>query len=753
MVRLLNKSIVYSTVFPVFLVLSLVLVSTLVSANCVFLEVGQFADASVSKGVQASFALSVRNTGSSSQLVSLSGSCPSDLNCALDPSSATLTTGESRSFVLTAGTAQATQAYYEIPVEITAGSPGSTHSCDERVARLNVALPSPTPTAEPGAGGFEATLSPSGAVSSGRPGETIEYAITVSNGNDAKGFVKIRVEGEFAATTLFSTTNFDLLSGTEKIVSAKVRLPPGTPGGTYALVFRVQATDGSTSETTEFSLPASVFVFSDVVDVDLLNQPVDCLMVEHDERLSWPMELRNNGETKGPFVLSLDAPAGVKKFVRVSPALLEVDGGDQQPVDLIVTPSSSVTVAAYQFNLLVKYLDYGVLSVPLCVNVTGVTGFDVETQDEYAVKRGVVTPLRITITNTGSVADDFSVQPALVSWLSQQAQAIPSSFTLSPGESKAVSVVVASSLEKTPLGTKYLPVVIRSSRTLSSELYDLKIKISSAPQPGLSYLQIKKTRFTAPVGESFEDSVEVVNSKSEALHGVTLTIFGVPSAWYSVSPASQDVASKVFAEFNVVWNIPKSKAGRYDVTLYAESQEGEFASVNATLEAIALEKDLSARALDPDYSHFESSGEILVTVVLSNTGGVALSGITPVAPNGFAFSTAPLPVALSPGESKSVTLSLKPRGSVADGEQVSLSFQSNEGAVSPPITVFAAPPQKAQQGNGSWVLLAVAALLIIVVVAAYYFRKEGGKRDEDSAQAQLEDRSAQANKFKQKKLV
>jgi len=37
--------------------------------------------------------------------------------------------------------------------------------------------------------------------------------------------------------------------------------------------------------------------------------------------------------------------------------------------------------------------------------------------------------------------------------------------------------------------------------------------------------------------------------------------------------------------------------------------------------------------------------------------------------------------------------------------------------------------------------------------AAYYFRKEGGKRDEDSVQAQLDDRSAQAGKFKQKKLV
>jgi len=636
-----------------------------VAAECLFLEIASINDASVTRGVTARFPLSIKNTGSGDRLVSLGGSCPSEIDCSFDSSSATLAAGETKIFTLSAGTARASGAYYEIPVTVSAGG---TAPCDERVARLSVTQPAPSPSAsvEPSLG-FDASLSPSGVVSSGRPGETLEYEILVSNANPAKGFAKIRLEGAFAGTTLLSAMNFDVAANSEKRVTAKVRLPPGTPGGTYETVFRVQATSNE-GETQEFSLPANVFVFSDTVDVDLLNQPAECIQVKHEDDFAWPMELRNNGESRGPFTVAVDAPAAVKEFVGVTPSLLEIASGDQQPVTLSVKPSALVTVAAYQFNLIVKYLSYTVLSVPLCVNVSGVTGFTVEKESEYAVKRGVVTPLRITISNGGSVSDDYAVQPAIVSWLS--AQAVPASFTLSPHESKTVSIVVSTTLEKTPLGTRFLPVVVRSLKTSASELHNLKLKISAAPQ------------------------------------------------------------------------------------LYAESAEGEVASLNATLEAVAPQAaGFSSSLSDVDYSRFETQGEITVTVVLRNIGGTTLSGITPVAPEGFAFSNAGSPVALAPGEEKTVQLSLKPLGgSVSPETQLQLAFQSSDGTVSPPVTVFAAPPQKTS-GNGSWVLLAVAALLALVIAAAYYFNKERGKRDEDAAASQLEEREAKKGKIVQKKLV
>ncbi len=720
-----------------------------VAAECLFLEIASINDASVTRGVTARFPLSIKNTGSGDRLVSLGGSCPSEIDCSFDSSSATLAAGETKIFTLSAGTARASGAYYEIPVTVSAGG---TAPCDERVARLSVTQPAPSPSAsvEPSLG-FDASLSPSGVVSSGRPGETLEYEILVSNANPAKGFAKIRLEGAFAGTTLLSAMNFDVAANSEKRVTAKVRLPPGTPGGTYETVFRVQATSNE-GETQEFSLPANVFVFSDTVDVDLLNQPAECIQVKHEDDFAWPMELRNNGESRGPFTVAVDAPAAVKEFVGVTPSLLEIASGDQQPVTLSVKPSALVTVAAYQFNLIVKYLSYTVLSVPLCVNVSGVTGFTVEKESEYAVKRGVVTPLRITISNGGSVSDDYAVQPAIVSWLS--AQAVPASFTLSPHESKTVSIVVSTTLEKTPLGTRFLPVVVRSLKTSASELHNLKLKISAAPQQGLSYLTVKKTRFTAPAGGRVDDEVEVLNSKSEALHGVTLTLLGIPSSWYSVSPATLDVAAKSAASFKISFAVPQSKAGKHAVTIYAESLEGEVASLNATLEAVAPQAaGFSSSLSDVDYSRFETQGEITVTVVLRNIGGTTLSGITPVAPEGFAFSNAGSPVALAPGEEKTVQLSLKPLGgSVSPETQLQLAFQSSDGTVSPPVTVFAAPPQKTS-GNGSWVLLAVAALLALVIAAAYYFNKERGKRDEDAAASQLEEREAKKGKIVQKKLV
>ena len=206
--------------------------------------------------------------------------------------------------------------------------------------------------------------------------------------------------------------------------------------------------------------------------------------------------------------------------------------------------------------------------------------------------------------------------------------------------------------------------------------------------------------------------------------------------------------------FKISFAVPQSKAGKHAVTIYAESLEGEVASLNATLEAVAPQAaGFSSSLSDVDYSRFETQGEITVTVVLRNIGGTTLSGITPVAPEGFAFSNAGSPVALAPGEEKTVQLSLKPLGgSVSPETQLQLAFQSSDGTVSPPVTVFAAPPQKTS-GNGSWVLLAVAALLALVIAAAYYFNKERGKRDEDAAASQLEEREAKKGKIVQKKLV
>jgi uncharacterized membrane protein len=743
----MKKTIAYSVLFSFLVVIGF---AALASAECLFLEIASINNATVSRGITARFPISLRNIGASPQLVSLGGSCAGDLDCSFDSSSATLAAGEAKVFTLSAGTARAASAYYEIPVSITAG--GGASPCDYRTAALRVTQPAPSsasPSAPPSLG-FDAELSPAGVVSSGRPGETIEYDILASNYNAEKGFVKVRVEGAFASTTLLSTTNFDLAGGAQKHVTAKVRLPPGTPGGSYELVFRVQATSGVTGETQEFSLPAAIFVFSDTVDVDLLNQPVECLQVKHDETLSWQMALRNNGQATGPFKIAVEAPASVKEFVRVTPSLIEVASGDQQPVQLFTNPKASVTIASYNFNLVVKYLEYSVLSVPLCVNVSGVTGFEVEKKDEYAVRRGVVTPLKLRITNTGSVSDDFSVQPAIVTWLNSQA--VPSSFSLSPHESKEVSVVVTTALEQTPLGVKYLPVVVRSARTTAAELYNLKLRISSAPQAGLSYLAIKKTRFTVPAGSALEDEVEVINSKGEALHGVSLSILGIPIAWYSISPATSDIPAKSLAQFKVSWSVPSSKAGKHSITLYAESAEGETASVNATLEAVALQSGFSSSVYDVDYSNFESNGEIVVTVVLHNTGATTISGITPVTPSGFAFPSPVAPVTLAPGEQKTVKLSLKAVAPVPSDAQVPLQFQSSEGAVSPPITVFAAPPQKKSE-SGSWVLLAVIALFLVVAAAAYYLNKERGKRDEASARVQLEERASREGKFKQKKLV
>ncbi|MFH0973169.1 MAG: hypothetical protein V1817_00030, partial [Candidatus Micrarchaeota archaeon] len=695
-----------------------------VAANCVFLEIAAINNATVDRGVTAAFPIAVRNAGASAQLVSLGGSCASEIDCSFDSSSATLAAGETRVFTLSAGTQRASLAYYEIPVSITAAAGGGS-ACDYRTAFLFVNQPAPSATPAPGAN-FDASLSPAGVVSSGRPGEVLAYEIAVSNNNDAKGFVKIRAEGVFASTTLFSTTNFDLAGGASKRVTARVRLPPGTPGGSYEIVFRVQATDGSSGEIQEFSLPAAIFVFSDTVDLDLLNQPVECLQVKQEHEFVFPLELRNNGEATGPFAIGIDAPADVKKFVRIEPSLLEIDSGDQQPLSVRIAPSSLATVASYNFNLVVKYLDYTVISAPLCVNISGVTGFFVEKADEYAVKRGVVTPLRIMITNNGSVSDDYSVEPAVVSWLSSQA--MPSSFTLSPHESRDVNVVVTTTLDKTPLGVRFLPVVVRSTQTMKSELYVLKLRISSATQQGSSYLAIKKTRFTVLAGSQLEDSIEVVNSKDASLHGVSLTISGagVSSAWYEISPAAQDIPAKSMAEYTLDWNVPKSKAGVYAVTLYAESSEGEATSANATLEVIAPQTGFSSSVSDVDYSKFESVGEITVTVVLKNTGNTSVSGITAVAPQGFVFSQPLSTVSLAPGEEKTVSLSLKPLASVPP-EGFQLAFQSSEGVVAPAVTVFAAPAQNKTNG-GSWLLYAVAALLLLVAVTAYYFNKEARGR-------------------------
>lgn len=696
--------------------LVLVLVFASFSASdCPFINAVVVPNATVEKGVDAVYAIALTNYGWSLELVKLSGVCPEDLNCFFEPTPAYANIAPSQTIVfnLVVKTSQAKTRSYSIPMEITLGT--QTTPCDVRYLTLLVKPPAPTASPPP----FTVSLDPSGNVSA-RPGETLEFKITIANNYDMKGYARFKLVGAFSDSTTFSATDVDLAPFESKEIVAKLRVPPGTPGMAYDSVFQVEATQGGTCCEFSYQLPIRLLcVYAPVLDVTLINQPIACTPTRHDEETILEMALKNNGEIEGPFKLFIEASDAAKKIASVSPELLSIESGDRQDVFVSIKPTRATVLDVYYYNLVLKYLDFTVFQKPLCFTVSAVTNFFVTKEEEYVVPRCIVTIVPITVTNNGTISDRYAIE--VTPPPSMLVQPVPSSFTLAPNEAKRVDLVVSTSLERTPLGSTLLPIIVRSTRV--SQLINLNLLIVSSNRTGESFLSIQQKAFTASPGVPMQEFVNVSNSKKEKLHGVALSIKGVPSSWYRIFPPSKDVEAKQSISYTIDFSVPEGAAlGRYPLELTAASQEGESVKLNSSLEVVKAVGSMDLGVYDAQYFSDEKTREIIVFVSVRNTGTAFLKGVRPVL-EGFSVASQPSSLSLAPGETQLMLVSVTTPAVLPQDKTLPLRLEASDGTQSNTINVVASPPSKPAR-TSTWIFVAVLALIALVVGVFLFVKRE-----------------------------
>jgi len=701
----------YSRVSPASLaVLFLLFALPLTAADCGFVSVDATTSAAVAKGVTAYYPITVTNEGLADALVAISGYCPSDVDCSFSPSPsyATLHASESAMFNLAAGTTYAEIGAHYLSLNVSAGADPSP--CYNKQLTLEVLNAQPKQLTQQS---FTVTMIPGGLSSSGWAGDTMEYEISVANNEDNMGYAEFLAEGAFASTTTFSSSRITILPHSTKVVKARVLIPPGTPGSVYDMAFLVKATAGGACCEQTYNLPVKVCVFADNLILDVLNEPVSCVAATHNQDSTVDFELRNRGEISGPFHAYLVGSTKALKMLTLSSDLVEVAPGDRVPLTLHIAPSPSDILDTYYFNLKIDYLGFTVYDKPYCFTVSGVEDFVVDYNATAVIRRCKVETIPFTITNNGTLSDDYEIEAQPIN--NMLIQPVPAAFSLSPGASKHVDMVMSTTLSTSPaLGDYSLKFVVRSKRV--AKAVTIPFRLVASEEQGESFLGISAGRFDLLAGGRSTASITVSNMGVKSIRAVAVSIEGLPDDYYSIDTTPRNLAPGDSQQFQLSFSLPADFAQKQFAVRAASALDSEAVKINVT-PSVTQARFQSLGFTVSGVNYYGS--EVLVSIIVSNDGSSPLNGVQPSA-TGFIVAAQPSELNLAPGESKSMTLSLQ--GAQA-GSMVPVTLKSSEGVESNTIQLGI----EAQQAQSfPWMLVAIAGLVLVILAYAFIVKREDG---------------------------
>ncbi|MFH0836026.1 MAG: hypothetical protein V1834_02575 [Candidatus Micrarchaeota archaeon] len=684
----------------------------LASASCEFMDISFLDSATVQQGVQAVYPIAITNNGLAAESVYLNTICPAGLSCSFDPvPNALLQPSGHAEFTFKVGTAGAQAGAYLIPVKVTRGFQSSACEVMDLTLIVNAAPVHEEPTEL-----FIVSIVKPEAQAV-RPGEKLSYALTVKNNDVQKAFARVKAIGDFSSGFVFSSVDFDVLKNSEKTVTAKLTVPPGTPSGTYRGVFEVLfVTASGVQYTREFSY--DLFVFSDVLDLVLENEPLNCVEATHDDEVKWTFRLRNEGGIVGPFKARIEGDSTVEGFVEVKQDLIEVEEGDSQPLELVFAPSHLVPVDSYSFNLVVSYLGATVFNRQYCVHVEAETGFEVVKESVYEIPRCSTVSLPIEVKNTGTLVDSYQIEVEQRNGFYVVAD--PGSFKLSPGESKQVNLVVSTSLFETELGRDYFNIVVRSAKAASKRVRVDLAFIASGKQ-GESFLSVQEDVLSVVRGTQTTVQITAFNSKSVGLPAVELSIDGLDASWVQVNTPVRDIPAKTAQVFEASIFIPATiSASSFVLKVKLASPVGEAVEKEVTLLVTSPKSSLNSQIESQSFVEENGVKKIVVAIRVTNTGNTVLSGISPSAVTGFMVSN-PASISLEPGESQQMLLELN--ANEVSGDSASIVLKSSDGTYSNQVNFPAVEPDQGLKiPVESWTL--VALLLLLVALFLFMTQKE-----------------------------
>ncbi|MBI4361102.1 hypothetical protein HY572_05010 [Candidatus Micrarchaeota archaeon] len=664
----------------------------LVSASCNFLDVSTTLSAQTTQGLQAAYPITLFNEGLQPQLVQLSGTCPQGLTCTFQPSSqAVLTPSETRTLTLVVDADKT--GNHSIPVTVTSDSV----ACDVLNFSLDVRTADPLETKA-----FGVRVFPEGN-SSARPGQTVSFEVSIRNHQNERGFARLKVISPLEKSTDFDYVDIDVPAQGEKTVTAKVNIPAGTPRNTYEVLFVINAFDGSGCCEHSFLVKRQVFVFSDLLKLQLQDTPSSCLLVKHEQETTHTFRLRNDGEVQGPFEFELVGNQYSRDASHLDTQALDIAPGDYQELKWILNPPSTTVLDEYHVILRGRYQDYVVFEQPLCFVVDAQRDFTVFANESYPITRGEQSPIAFTVRNTGTIARTYTVTANPPAEFDFRVDA--PSFTLSPSQIKAVTLAVGST-KQAQLGEHKLDVTVSDGRVRKS--LNAYMVVSSSLQPGKSFLEIKPEVYDVYAGITEPERVAVTNAHAKTQTNVRVRVDGLPENWVTQSAEQKHIVPGKTAPFDIAFNIPVDQSTQQrQIQITAESDEGEKTRIATVLQIREAPSHLDVAVTTVN----RNGNDVTYTVVVYNNGLKTLNQVN--VNSGGSIQTISQ---LEPGEQQTVTFT------ALAAAPLTVQAQSQEGVQSQTVQV----PLNAESRlfSLSGLLIAVIILMLVLVAVAFMLRKE-----------------------------
>ncbi len=679
------------------------------SAQCGLIQVDYNNAITLNSGESGWFTVTVINKGTTTQRISASALCPVELDCSFSGigSDTLLAASEQKIFSLNV---QATTASgsFSIPGEFRAG-PSSPTCTAELQFTANV-----TAQQAQQVQALTAWITPT-QNQTARPGDEVEYTIGLKNNLDKKIFASISstVTNPFETSTSLSASSVSLEPSETKYVNVIVRLPPGTPGGTYKWIYTIDA--GKCCGEYSLDLPVEVTVEAPLLSMQLLGSPVQeqCTVVNAGSSVSIPLSIENNGEATGPFDLSIQGSSTVKSITSVSEPRFTLQNGEEQPFQISISPIARTPIDTYTYKLRGTYQGFVFLDRSFCFTVKGVESASISAPSNIVIERARLSNAFMNITNTGTVRDEYalSIDPSEDITVNIQ----PGTFALNPDEMQTVSLAISTDLT-TALGPTELN--LRLDALNYSKNIALNSTVYATGRTGESLFKITSVKeVTLAKGAAKQFNVTIENiGQSAALNDVEVTLDGVNPSWYqadlkTILPGESEV-------FTIVLTVP-SEVTQQQIHANLTARSGmEFLIEPITFTISNVVLDFTVKEIIENRNSNGETTSVDLLVTLTNNGLATATQVAPLVSDlNYVYEQIPLTLTLEPGQSAEVKVHLEPAKTDVASQSTSLQFSSTE-ASSQVKTVTLPTLKIAQTGATGKIALILILLIAIVAVLA-----------------------------------
>ena len=409
-------------------------------------------------------------------------------------------------------------------------------------------------------------LSPEELSSSGDPGETVEYSLTLTNtGNAADEFTVEAGESEWEV--LLIETEFELQASESAQVFVHVDVPLDALAGDQDMVVITAISAGDGSETASSMLTTTAnAVF------DLMLAPGDAASFgDPGETVEYTLTLTNLGN--GPDTIEVEV--GFSEWlVNLPETVFSLGTGESSEVVVLVEIPPEV-LADEQDSVTVTAVSAGDASITASSSLTTTANavYDLVLEPPIAAQSGdpgEMVEYTLTLTNSGNTLDTFDLEVSESEW---DVNLPDTSFDLEAGES--VEIVIQISIPAESLAGDQVVVVITVSSVGEDSLSATSTLTTTANPVYDLALAPEEVWLTGEPGETVEYSLTQTNL-SNTVETFTLQVAG--NVW-EVSLIETTYEIEVGASVEII----------VAVTILAEATDGEsdMVIISATSESDA----------------------------------------------------------------------------------------------------------------------------------------------------------------------